>query len=369
MKTGDRNYQSIWLDENDPSVVRIIDQEKLPFQFETMELRSVDDVFFAIEEMKLRGAPLIGAAGAFAMYLATLEITSVTDNHDHLTNAARYLKSCRPTAVNLSWAIDQVMKNLDFRLPAKVLSEKALAVALGICETEKENCRQIGIHGLELIEMISREKSGAAVNILTHCNAGWLACIDYGTATAPLYLAHEKGIPLHVWVDETRPRNQGARLTAWELGEAGVPYTIIPDNTGGHLMQHKMVDIVLVGSDRTTRRGDVANKIGTYLKALAAFDNSIPFYVALPSSSIDFSISDGIKEIIVEERNPDEVTYITGLSEGEIKSVRLCPEGSAAANYGFDITPSRLVTGLITEKGICRATEKDIIEMFSDKIC
>jgi methylthioribose-1-phosphate isomerase len=368
MKTGGRNYQGIWLDEDNPSVVRIIDQEKLPFQFETMELRSVDDVFFAIEGMKLRGAPLIGAAGAFGIYLATLEITSMTDIRDHLTNAARYLKSCRPTAVNLSWAIDNVMKSLDFRLPAKMLSEKALASALEICETEKENCRQIGIHGLSLIERISKEKAGAPVNILTHCNAGWLACIDYGTATAPIYLANEKGIPVHVWVDETRPRNQGARLTAWELGEAGVPYTIIPDNTGGHLMQHKMVDIVIVGSDRTTRRGDVANKIGTYLKALAAFDNNIPFYVALPSSSIDFSITDGIQEIIVEERNTEEVTHIKGLSEGEIVSVRICPEGSAAANYGFDITPARLVTGLITEKGICRATEKDIKEMFSDKI-
>jgi methylthioribose-1-phosphate isomerase len=367
MKTGDRNYQSIWLDEEDPSVVRIIDQEKLPFQFETMELRSVDDVFFAIEEMKLRGAPLIGAAGAFGIYLSTLEITPMTDIRDHMTNAARYLKSCRPTAVNLSWAVNKVMGSIDFHLPAKTITENALAAALEICETEKENCRQIGLHGVELIEKISREKGGGPVNILTHCNAGWLACIDYGTATAPIYLAHQKGIPVHVWVDETRPRNQGARLTAWELGEAGVPHTIIPDNTGGHLMQHKMVDIVITGSDRTTRTGDVANKIGTYLKALAAFDNNIPFYAALPSSSIDFGISDGIKEIIVEERNPDEVIYVTGFSDGELKSVRICPEGSVAANYGFDITPARLVTGLITEKGICRATEKDIKEMFSDK--
>ena len=367
MKTGDRNYQSIWLDEEDPSIVRIIDQEKLPFHFETMALRSVDDVYFAIEEMKLRGAPLIGAAGAFGIYLATLEITSMTDIRDHLTNAARYLKSCRPTAVNLAWAINKVMGSLDFHKPAKTISENALFAALGICGTEKENCRQIGIHGVELIEKISLEKGGARVNILTHCNAGWLACIDYGTATAPIYLAHERGIPVHVWVDETRPRNQGARLTAWELGEAGVPHTIIPDNTGGHLMQHKMVDIVIVGSDRTTRTGDVANKIGTYLKALAAYDNNVPFYAAMPSSSIDFGISNGIKEIIVEERNPDEVTHVTGFSEGELRTVRICPEGSVAANYGFDITPARLVTGLITEKGICRATEKDIEEMFSDK--
>ena len=249
----------------------------------------------------------------------------------------------------------------------KSLSDTALDAALEICETEKENCRQIGIHGLELIENISKQKNGEPVNILTHCNAGWLACIDYGTATAPIYLASEKGIKVHVWVDETRPRNQGAKLTAWELGQNSVPYTLITDNTGGHLMQQKMVDIVIVGSDRTTRTGDVANKIGTYLKALAAFDNNIPFYAALPSTSIDFSISNGLKEITVEERDPEEVTKISGFGDGKIRTVRICPENTVAANYGFDITPARLVTGLITEKGICRATEKDIKEMFSDK--
>jgi methylthioribose-1-phosphate isomerase len=367
MKIGDQNYQSIWLDEADPSVVKVIDQQKLPFFFETKELRTVDEIYNAIDDMTVRGAPLIGAAGAFGIYLATLEINSMTNIREHLSNAARYLISCRPTAVNLAWAVNNVMEKLSKNLSSKSLSATALDAALEICEKEKENCRQIGNHGLKLIESISRKKKGKPVNILTHCNAGWLACIDYGTVTAPIYFAHDKGIPVHVWVDETRPRNQGAKLTAWELGQAGVPYTLIPDNSGGHLMQQKLVDIVIVGSDRTTRTGDVANKVGTYLKALAASDNNIPFYSALPSSSIDFSIIDGIKEIIVEERDPEEVRYISGFLDGKIQSVRICPEDAVAANYGFDVTPSRLITGLITEKGICGATEKDIKEMFSDK--
>ena len=367
MKIGNQNFQSIWVDENDQSVIKVIDQRRLPFFFEIKELRSVDDVYTAIDDMTVRGAPLIGATAAFGMYLSTLEITSQTNVHEHLSNAARYLISCRPTAVNLSWAVRRVMENLKDERSVSGLSEKALATAMEICETEKANCLSIGKHGLKLIEAISKKKNGAAVNILTHCNAGWLACIDYGTATAPVYMAHEKGIPVHVWVDETRPRNQGAMLTAYELGQNGVPHTLIADNTGGLLMQQKMVDIVIVGSDRTTMRGDVANKIGTYLKALAAFDNKIPFYCALPSSSIDFSISDGLKEITIEQRDAGEVTSVSGLSEGEIKSVLICLDKTPAANYGFDITPARLVTGLITEKGICRATEKDIKEMFSNK--
>jgi len=367
MKIGNQNYQSIWLDESDPAIVKVIDQQKLPFFFETKELRSVDDIFFAIEDMTIRGAPLIGAAGAFGIYLATLEINSQTNIREHLSNAARYLISSRPTAVNLSWAVNYVMGKLNEKLSSKSLSETALEAAIKICEKEKENCRQIGNHGLKLIESISRKKNGNPVNILTHCNAGWLACVDYGTVTAPIYFAHDKGIPVHVWVDETRPRNQGARLTAYELGQYGIPYTLIPDNSGGHLMQHKMVDIVIVGSDRTTRTGDVANKIGTYLKALAAYDNNIPFYSALPSTSIDFNIRNGLEEIPVEMRDPEEVTNITGYADGKIQSVRICPEDAKAANYGFDITPARLITGLITEKGICMATEKDIKEMFSDK--
>jgi methylthioribose-1-phosphate isomerase len=367
MKIGDQYYQSIWVDESDNTIVRVIDQQKLPFFFEIKDLCSVDDIYNAIADMTVRGAPLIGAAGAFGIYLATLEINSQTNIREHLSNAARYLISCRPTAVNLSWAVSFVMEKLKNEQSSAALAKKALDAAIEICEMEKENCRQIGKHGLKLIESLSKKKRGAPVNILTHCNAGWLACIDYGTVTAPIYQAHEKGIPVHVWVDETRPRNQGAKLTAYELGQNGIPYTLIADNSGGHLMQQKQIDIVIVGSDRTTRSGDVANKIGTYLKALAAFDNKIPFYCALPSSSIDFSISDGVKEIIIEERDPEEVTTITGFAEGRIQSIRICPEDAVAANFGFDITPARLITGLITEKGICRATEKDIKEMFSDK--
>jgi methylthioribose-1-phosphate isomerase len=232
---------------------------------------------------------------------------------------------------------------------------------------EKENCRRIGVNGLKLLGEIAAKKNGEPVNILTHCNAGWLACIDYGTATAPIYLAKENGMNIHVWVDETRPRNQGSKLTAWELQQNDVPCTIIPDNTGGHLMQHGQVDMVLVGCDRATRNGDVANKIGTYLKALAAFDNNVPFYAVLPSSSIDFSISDGIKEIVVEERDPVEVTHVNGWSEGEIRNVRICPEGVKAANYGFDVTPSRLITGFVTEKGICEASAEGLKKLFPEK--
>jgi len=367
MKIGNKNYQTIWPDENDPATVCVIDQQRLPFFFEIKNLRSVDDVFEAIESMTVRGAPLVGAAGAFGLYLATMEITSQTNIREHLSNAARYLISCRPTAVNLSWAVNYALEKINSNLSSKSLSETALDAAIEICEKEKEYCRQIGNHGLKLIEDLSEKKHGEPLNILTHCNAGWLATIDYGTVTAPIYLAHDKGIPLHVWVDETRPRNQGSKLTAWELGQHGVPHTLITDNTGGHLMQQKMVDVVLIGSDRTTRTGDVANKIGTYLKALAAYDNNIPFYSLFPSTSMDFSISNGVKEISIEERDPEEVTTITGLAEGKIQSVRISPENTVAANYAFDITPARLITGLITERGICGATEKDIKEMFSDK--
>jgi len=367
MLVNNKNYQSIWPDDADPSVVRVIDQQKLPFFFETRELRSVEDVYGAIKDMTIRGAPLIGAAGAFGIYLATLEITSLTNVGQHLANAARYLISCRPTAVNLSWAVKYVLDRLKKDSSAPSLSSAALKAAKEICEMEKENCRQIGMHGLKLIEKISKRKKGKSVNILTHCNAGWLACVDYGTATSPVYFAHDKGIPVHVWVDETRPLNQGARLTAWELGHYGVPYTLIPDNAGGHLMQHGLVDIVIVGSDRTTRTGDVANKTGTYLKALAAHDNKIPFYSALPSTSIDFNIRNGLSEIPVEERDPGEVITVTGFADNKILSVRICPEDARAVNYAFDVTPAKYITGLITEKGICRATEKDIKKMFSDK--
>jgi methylthioribose-1-phosphate isomerase len=361
---GEKNYQSIWLDESDPFVVKAIDQQKLPFFFEITEFRSVGDIYSAIKDMTLRGAPLIGAAGAFGMYLAALEITPALNPLTHLEKAAKYLISCRPTAINLSYAVNSVLEKFQTNMPAHILADIARNAALQICETERENCRQIGIHGLPLIKSISERKKGNPVNILTHCNAGWLACIDYGTATSPIYLAHEQGIPVHVWVDETRPMNQGARLTTWELGQAGVPYTLISDNTGGHLMQHGMVDIFLTGCDRATRRGDIANKIGTYLKALAARDNNIPYYAALPSSTFDLSISDGLTEIPVEERDEEEVTTMTGLSGENIVSVRICPENSRALNYGFDVTPARLVTGLITEKGICKAEPEEIKKMF-----
>jgi methylthioribose-1-phosphate isomerase len=367
MLVDGKNYQSIWLDKIDRGKVMVIDQKRLPFFFEIKELCSVEDIYSAIKDMTLRGAPLIGAAGAYGIYLATLEMNSLTNIPDHLANASRYITSCRPTAVNLSWAVKYVMDKLKGNFASPSLSEIALDAANEVCETEKENCRRIGNYGINLIEDISKDKKGEPVNILTHCNAGWLACIDYGTALSPVYFAHDKGIPVHVWIDETRPLNQGARLTTWELGNHGVPYTLITDNTGGFLMQKGKVDIVLVGSDRTTRKGDSANKIGTYLKALAALDNKIPFYVALPSTSIDFSLSDGIREIPVEERAPDEVTSVNGLVNGEIGAVRICPEGADAANWGFDITPARLITGLITEKGICRAEEKDIRNMFSNK--
>ena len=368
MKIGENYYHSIWFNDSEPGIIYVIDQEKLPFLFEIKELRSVEDVYNAIKDMTVRGAPAIGAAGAFGMYLATLEITSHSNIREHLKNAADYLISCRPTAVNLAWAVNKVHEKLSDTAQQTSISETALFAAKEICESEIDNCKRIGLNGLPLIEEISNKKQGAPVNILTHCNAGWLACIDYGTALAPVYIAHEKGIPLHVWVDETRPRNQGARLTTYELGNCGIPYSLVTDNTGGHLMQHGLVDMILVGSDRTTRTGDVANKIGTYLKALAAFDNNVPFYVALPSSSIDFTIRDGLSEIQVEERDPEEVSMVSGFTEDKIISVRICPENTRSINYGFDITPGRLISGLITEKGICKATEKDIIKMFSEKL-
>lgn len=362
-----KNYQSIWLDENDRNRVLVIDQRRLPFFFETRELCSVDDIYNAIRDMTVRGAPLIGAAGAFGMYLATLEVTGRTNVTSHLNNAASYLISCRPTAVNLSWAVNKVLERLKGVDDPELLSETAMNAALEICETERENCRKIGENGLPLIMEISERKGGKPVNILTHCNAGWLACIDYGTITAPIYLAWEKGIPLHVWVDETRPRNQGARLTAWELGKQGVPYTLITDNAGGHLMQKGMVDLVFTGCDRATRQGDIANKIGTYLKAVAAFDNNVPFWSLMPSTSIDLTLSDGLNEIVVEERDQEEVTMVEGYYDGEIIPVRICPADARAGNWGFDITPARLVTGLITEKGICRAEEESIRNLFSEK--
>jgi methylthioribose-1-phosphate isomerase len=301
------------------------------------------------------------------MYVAAMEAL-VSGNFDsYLLDAAQKLKTTRPTAVNLEWAVN---RQLDAIAECHTLEDKiqiAKITAREIADEDAEFCKNIGLHGVKLIESISKRKNGDVVNILTHCNAGWLAFVDYGTATAPIYEAFDRNIKIHVWVDETRPRNQGASLTAWELLNHGVPHTIIADNTGGHLMQHEMVDMVITGTDRVTRTGDVANKIGTYLKALAAKDNHVPFYVALPSSTIDWTIRNGLTEIPIETRNPDEVKYIQGLCNGELTKVLIAPDKSPAANYGFDVTPSRLISGLITERGICPASEEGILTLYPER--
>lgn len=356
--------QSIWFSEQKDKVC-IIDQRHLPHRLVVEEIDSLQQMCVAIREMHLRGAPLIGVAAAYGMYLTCRQVEGA-GSAVPLEEAAGLLLSTRPTAVNLAWAVERQLEALRDIDDSKKRPALALTTAREIEAEDIERCRQIGEHGVALIEEIHRKKRDT-VNILTHCNAGWLACVRHGTATAPIYEARRRGIPLHVWVDETRPRNQGARLTAWELAQAGVPHTVIVDNAGGHLMQHDRVDLVIVGSDRTTRTGDVANKIGTYLKALAARDNGIPFYVALPSSTIDWEIHDGIAEIPIEEREPEEVGLVAGMlkDSGEIAAVRIMPGESPAANFAFDVTPARLVTGLITERGICSATEQGITALFS----
>ena len=366
MKVDDKNLRPIWLDP-DLKVVKVIDQRRLPHEFVIADLKNIDDIIMAIKEMYVRGAPLIGVTAAYGVYLAVLNSPVKTIEDGYLKEECSRLKSARPTAVNLAWAVDKVLfEVLKVKKPNKKI-DTARIQAEKIAEAEAENCRKIGEHGLVLIDEVSRRKKGETVNLLTHCNAGWLACIEYGTATAPIYAAYEKGIDVHVWVDETRPLNQGSRLTAWELGRHGIKHTIITDNAGGHLMQHGMVDIVIVGTDRTTCTGDVANKIGTYLKALAARDNNIPFYVALPSSTFDWNLKDGIKEIPIEERDPDEIRYIQGLDQGMTRNVLVPPESSPAANFAFDVTPAKLVTGFITERGICKAKEYDIKRLFPEK--
>ncbi len=367
MKVNNEHYHTIWIDPADQSMVKIIDQRRLPFEFLIEEIRTVEDMYTAIRDMHLRGAPLIGAAGAFGIYLAAFHYRDPGEGHDYFREKADYLISSRPTAVNLSVCVERSLQAIGQTDDIEIKKDIALRTALEIAEEEISNCQRIGEFGLPLIEAISKKKKGEAVNILTHCNAGWLACIDYGTATAPLYLAHDKGVSVHVWVDETRPRNQGARLTAWELKQHGVPYTVIADNEGGLLMQQGLVDMVIVGSDRTTRTGDVANKIGTYLKALAAFDNNIPFYVALPSSSIDWNIADGLKEIPIEQRDTNEVRFVEGYNGNAPGRVRITPVNAPVVNHAFDVTPARLVTGLITEKGICKAAESSLLELFPEK--
>ncbi len=367
MKVGGIDYRTIWLSEEDNSVIRIIDQRFLPHQFVIEDLHSVAEVVQAIKEMHVRGAGLIGAAAGYGMYLAAME-AGKTDSFDkHLQHCAALLKSARPTAVNPEQAIKRQLKAI---MSASTVSEKiaiAKESAISIADEDADHCRKIGLNGVSIIEQIAKKKSGATVNILTHCNAGWLAFVDYGSATAPIYEAAQRGIDVQVWVDETRPRNQGAGLTAWELINQGIPHTVITDNAGGHLMQHGLVDMVITGADRVTRSGDAANKIGTYLKALAAHDNQIPFYVALPSSTFDWNITDGVKEIRIEERSADEVKYIEGWDGNKISKVLITPSHSPAANYGFDVTPARLITGLITERGICNANEDEILKLFPER--
>jgi len=359
MKIQNTHYHTIWVSKNDSQIIQVIDQRFLPFQFIIQDLKTAADVYKAIKEMWVRGAPLIGVTAAYGMYLGLIEVKNKKKSEQAIKTFADTLKSARPTAVNLQYAVNLILNGIKSLNTLNDKIDKAFELANQLKKKEIENCRLIGTFGLPLIEKISQQKKGETVNILTHCNAGWLACIDYGTATAPIYMAHQKGIKIHVWVDETRPRNQGARLTAYELAQEGVPHTVITDNTGGLLMQKGMVDMVMVGSDRTTANGDVANKIGTYLKALAAFDNHIPFYVALPLSSIDWEMDDG-KDIVIEEREQDEINYVEGWHENKITKIRITPEKNKAVNYGFDITPAKYVTALITEKGICKANKQDM---------
>lgn len=367
MRVQGKDYRTIWLNDENDEVITIIDQRYLPHRFVMEDIHSVDEMVHAIKDMHVRGAGLIGAAAGYGMYLATME-ASRKNSFDQLTVAALALKATRPTAVNLEWAVNRQLKAIATGETAIEKIKIARQVATLIADEDSEYCRKIGLHGVEIIEEISKVKKGGVVNILTHCNAGWLAFVDYGSATAPIYEAVKRGIDVHVWVDETRPRNQGASLTAWEFVNQGIPHTVIVDNAGGHLMQHGLVDMVITGADRVTVAGDAANKIGTYLKALAAKDNGIPFYVALPSSTFDWNIHDGVKEINIEERNADEVKYISGLCDGEIIKVLIAPANSPAANYGFDVTPARLITGLITERGICSPNEKEVTKMFAENV-
>jgi methylthioribose-1-phosphate isomerase len=367
MLVGNKHYRTIWLKENDERVVQIIDQRYLPHKFIIEDLHSLHEVVTALKDMHVRGAGLIGAAAGYGMYLAAMEALIEKSFEDYLMEAASELKASRPTAVNLEGAVKRSLEAISKGTSRDEKIKLAKNTATQIADEDAESCRMIGKHGLTIIEQLSKKKENDIVHILTHCNAGWLALVDYGSALAPIYEAFGKGIGVHVWVDETRPRNQGASLTAWELMNHGIPHTIIADNTGGHLMQHGMVDMVITGADRVSRTGDVANKIGTYLKALASFDNRIPFYVALPSSTFDLTISDGLTEIPIEERDPDEVKYITGLCEGELKRVLLTPPDSPALNIAFDVTPARLISGLITELGICRANAESIQKLLRAK--
>ncbi len=364
MNVDGKKYRTIWLAEDGASV-EIIDQTKFPYAFETVTLNTIEDAAHAIRVMQVRGAPLIGATAAYGVALAM----RADPSDDNLHAACSALLETRPTAVNLHWALDRARRSL-IRIEPENRMAAAYILANEICDEDIAINMAIGMHGMELIAAISSTKrEGEPVNILTHCNAGWLATVDWGTATAPVYMSHEGGIPVHVWVDETRPRNQGAFLTAWELGHHGVPHTVIVDNAGGHLMQHGEVDIVITGTDRTTATGDVCNKIGTYLKALAAKDNNVPFFVALPSPTIDFSLSDGVREIPIEERGAEEVSRMTGRTDrGTIETINIVADGSDVGNPAFDVTPARLVTGLITERGVLQANRQSIAAAFPERV-
>lgn len=362
MKVGGKSYRSIWFDDGS-ATVKIIDQRWLPHEFHVVELNSREAFVTAIRDMWVRGAPLIGATAAYGM-----AVQMAWDPSDaSLSETWKVLHETRPTAINLRWALNE-MKNLLQILPEDERAAAAFRRAAEICDQDVERNRLIGLNGLEIIRKIAAKKEpGEPVKILTHCNAGWLATVDWGTATSPIYHALGAGIPVHVWVDETRPRNQGAQLTAWEMVEHGVSHKLIVDNAGGHLMQHGDVDMVIVGTDRTTARGDVCNKIGTYLKALAAKDNDVPFYVALPSPTIDWTLGDGVKEIPIEERDGAEVTMVWGkLDDGSVRQVQICPDASPAGNPAFDTTPARLITGLITERGVCEASEEGLAALFPE---
>ncbi|HEY6383779.1 MAG TPA: S-methyl-5-thioribose-1-phosphate isomerase [Pseudolabrys sp.] len=362
MKIDGKQMRTIWV-ESDSASLGIIDQTLLPHRFATVRLATLEDVARAIVTMQVRGAPLIGVSAAYGLWLALRADAS----DEALDDACATLIATRPTAINLKWALDEIRGAVRNR-PRAERAEAALRRASEIADEDVAINQAIGRYGLPIIEEIVATKKGAPVNVLTHCNAGWLATVDWGTATAPIYTAHDKGLPVHVFADETRPRNQGAALTAWELGHHGVPHTVIADNTGGHLMQHGLVDVVIVGADRVTAQGDVCNKIGTYLKALAARDNEVPFYVALPSPTIDFTIDDGLAEIPIEQRAADEVAMVSGkTASGDIEKVRIVPDGSPVANFAFDVTPARLVTGLITERGIVQANRAALARAFPER--
>lgn len=366
MKINNKHYRTIWPDHDNHRAICIIDQRQLPHRFEIEKLTCLENAQTAIKDMHVRGAGLIGATAGFGMYLAA--IGSGEDRFDErMLDAGKTLCASRPTAENLGWAVKRVLAAMKKRETVEGKKDEAFKEACAIADEDAEFCRCIGRNGVQLIEDISRRKNGRPVNILTHCNAGWLAFVDYGSATAPVYAARDAGIPLHIWVDETRPWNQGSRLTAWELQQENIPNTLITDNAGGHLMQRGDVDMVIVGTDRTTRCGDVANKIGTYLKALAAKDNDIPFYVALPSSTFDWNLENG-RDIPIEERSGDEITRVTGVThKGRLETVEIAAPGTQTANYSFDVTPARLVTALITERGIVGADEVSIRKVFADR--